>query len=107
MNYTKDDFNQILESLKDSKITYVYFAYSYGSLFSSDIKGILDRLSVTGKKIGFHAHNNLQLGFANTLEAIKNGVDIVDGTKDNGISRGSSKPKINLANGSQTNRQIG
>ena len=95
VNYTEDDFNQILESLKDSKIDYVYFADSYGSLLPSDIKGILDRLSVTGKKIGFHAHNNLQLGFANTLEAIKCGVDIVDGTVY-GIGRGPGNLPIEI-----------
>jgi len=95
VNYTEDDFNQILGSLKDSKIDYVYFADSYGSLLPSDIKGILDRLSVTGKKIGFHAHNNLQLGFANTLEAIKNGVDIVDGTVY-GMGRGAGNLPIEI-----------
>ena len=95
VNYTEDDFNQILESLKDSKITYVYFADSYGSLLPSDIKGILDRLAITGKKIGFHAHNNLQLGFANTLEAIKNGVDTVDGTVY-GMGRGAGNLPIEI-----------
>ena len=95
VNYTEDDFNQILKSLKDSKITYVYFADSYGSLLPSDIKSIFNRLSITGKKIGFHAHNNLQLGFANTLEAIKNGVDIVDGTVY-GIGRGAGNLPIEI-----------
>ena len=95
VNYTKDDFNQILGALKDSRINYVYFADSYGSLLPSDIKGILDRLSATGKKIGFHAHNNLQLGFANTLEAIKNGVDIVDGTAY-GMGRGAGNLPIEI-----------
>jgi 4-hydroxy 2-oxovalerate aldolase len=95
VNYTEDDFNQILGALKDSKIDYVYFADSYGSLLPSDIKGILDRLSATGKKIGFHAHNNLQLGFANTLEAIKSGVDIVDGTVY-GIGRGPGNLPIEI-----------
>jgi len=95
VNYTEDDFNQLLGALKNSKIDYVYFADSYGSLLPSDIKGILDRLSVTGKKIEFHAHNNLQLGFANTLEAIKNGVDIVDGTVY-GMGRGAGNLPIEI-----------
>ncbi len=73
----------------------MYFADSYGSLLPSDIKGILDRLSVTGKKIGFHAHNNLQLGFANTLEAIKSGVHIVDGTVY-GMGRGAGNLPIEI-----------
>lgn len=95
VNYTEDDFNQIFKSLKESRIAYVYFADSYGSLLPSDIKSIFNRLSITGKKIGFHAHNNLQLGFANTLEAIKNGVDIVDGTVY-GIGRGAGNLPIEI-----------
>jgi 4-hydroxy 2-oxovalerate aldolase len=95
VNYTEDDFNQILGVLKDSKIDYVYFADSYGSLLPSDIKGILDRLTITEKKIGFHAHNNLQMGFANTLEAIKSGADIVDGTAY-GMGRGAGNLPIEI-----------
>jgi len=95
VNYTEDDFSQILKSLKESKVTFVYFADSYGSLLPSDIKNIFNRLSITGKKIGFHAHNNLQLGFANTLEAIKNSVDIVDGTVY-GIGRGAGNLPIEI-----------
>jgi 4-hydroxy 2-oxovalerate aldolase len=95
VNYTEDDFNRVLKSLKDSKINYVYFADSYGSLLSSDIKAIVDRLAITGKKIGFHAHNNLQLAFANTLEAIKCGVDIVDGTVY-GMGRGAGNLPIEI-----------
>jgi 4-hydroxy 2-oxovalerate aldolase len=93
VNYTDEDFSHILGPLEASKITYVYFADSYGSLFPSDIKTIRDRLAVTEKKIGFHAHNNLQLAFANTLEAIKSGVDIVDGTVY-GIGRGAGNLPI-------------
>ena len=93
VNYTDEDFSHILGPLGASKITYVYFADSYGSLFPSDIKPIRDRLAVTEKKIGFHAHNNLQLAFANTLEAIKSGLDIVDGTVY-GMGRGAGNLPI-------------
>ena len=94
-SYTDEDFSQILEPLRASEITYVYFADSYGSIFPSDIKPIRDRLATTEKKIGFHAHNNLQLAFANTLEAIKSGIDIVDGTAY-GIGRGAGNLPIEL-----------
>ena len=80
VGYSDEDFKKVLEPLKDSKLTYVYFADSYGSLFPADIKKYIDILKYVGKQIGFHSHNNLQLAFANTLEAIKNEVDIVDGT---------------------------
>ena len=108
VNYTEDDFDRVLASLRDSKITYVYFADSYGSLLPSDIKQIRDHLESTGKKIGFHAHNNLQLAYANTLEAIRNGVDIVDGTAY-GMGRGAGNLPIeillsHLENHSKTNK---
>ena len=31
------------------------------------------------KRIGYHGHNNQQLGFANSVEAIITGVEMVDG----------------------------
>jgi 4-hydroxy 2-oxovalerate aldolase len=95
VSYTNDDFEKIIPALKKSRITYVYFADSYGSLTPSDIKPIWNRLKVTGKKIGFHAHNNLQLAFANALEAIKCGVDIIDGSVY-GIGRGAGNLPIEI-----------
>jgi len=80
VGYKDEDFMNIVPKLKEADIDYLYFADSYGSLFPHDIKKYVDCLKSTGKKIGFHPHNNLQLAFANTLEAISCGVDIVDGT---------------------------
>jgi 4-hydroxy 2-oxovalerate aldolase len=42
----------------------------------------------TGKEIGMHAHNNLQLAFANTVEAIILGANRVDATML-GLGRGA------------------
>jgi len=70
----------LLIIIKSSSIDYVYFADSYGSLFPHEIKEYIDALKNTDKKIGFHPHNNLQLAFANTLDAMNNGIHIVDGT---------------------------
>lgn len=88
VSYVQDDFNQLIQPLKAAEVDYIYFADSYGSLLPQDIKKFIDWLKPTGKKIGFHAHNNLQLAFANTLEAIHNGIDIVDGTVY-GMGRGA------------------
>ncbi len=88
VGYTAKDFEAIIEPLSKSSVDYVYFADSYGSLFPHDIKKYIDWLKPTGKKIGFHPHNNLQLAFANTLEAIRCGIDIVDGTVY-GMGRGA------------------
>ena len=79
-SYSTAELIDIIEPIAASTIDYVYFADSYGSLFPSEIKKYIDALKPTGKKIGFHAHNNLQLAFANSLEAIRNDIDIVDAT---------------------------
>ena len=49
----------------------------------------------TGKEVGIHAHNNLQLAFANTIEAIISGANMVDGTLA-GLGRGAGNCPIEL-----------
>lgn len=88
VGYTQKEMSDIVKPLSKSSVDYVYFADSYGSLFPQDIKKYIKYLKPTGKKIGFHPHNGLQLAFANTLEAIINGIDIVDGTVY-GMGRGA------------------
>jgi 4-hydroxy 2-oxovalerate aldolase len=88
VGYSQKDKDDLLEPLSRSSADYIYFADSYGSLFPSQIQELVEWLKPTGKKIGFHPHNNLQLAFANTLEAIRCGIDIVDGTVY-GMGRGA------------------
>ena len=78
--FSEKELSSIIKPLARSSLDYVYFADSYGSLFPQDIKRYIKLLKPTDKKIGFHAHNSLQLAFANSLEAIRCGADIVDGT---------------------------
>lgn len=88
VGYSREDKESLIKPLSASSADYIYFADSYGSLFPGQIKELVDWLKPTGKKIGFHPHNNLQLAFANTLEAISCGIDIVDGTVY-GMGRGA------------------
>lgn len=54
---------------------------SYGSVTPSEIPAIYSNIrNRLTCKIGFHGHNNLQLGLVNTLTAIECGVDSVDAT---------------------------
>ena len=48
-----------------------------------------------GKKVGIHAHNNQQLAFANTIEALKDGVSYLDATM-NGMGRGAGNCAMEL-----------
>lgn len=73
------------EQFKDlknyDKKSVLYFADSYGALIPQDIKKSFDILRKQGfKKIGFHAHNNKQLAFINSLTALFYGAYSVDVT---------------------------
>jgi len=93
VGYSKENFEKIIEPLEKSSLDYVYFADSYGSLLPHDITKYIRILKQTGKKIGFHAHNGLQLAFANTLEALNHNIDIVDATVF-GMGRGAGNLPI-------------
>ena len=57
----------------------IYFADSYGALLPEDIRKYFRTFAQAGfEKIGFHAHNNKQLAFINTLTAIECGAYSVD-----------------------------
>lgn len=57
----------------------IYFADSYGALLPEDIRKYFKTFAQAGfEKIGFHAHNNKQLAFINTLTAIECGAYSVD-----------------------------
>jgi len=77
----------------------VYIVDSFGSLYSEQIRDLtrvyLKALEGTGKVVGFHAHNNMQLAFANTIEAIIAGTNRVDATMS-GIGRGAGNCPLEL-----------
>ena len=69
---------------------------SYGSITPQEAKTITERVKVELQcQVGFHGHNNLQLGLINTLTAIECGVDFVDGTI-RGMGRGAGNLNIEL-----------
>ena len=79
--YTAAERQELQRILADAPLDYAYVADSYGSIFPDQVESFLETLkSVDGLKVGFHPHNQLQMAFANTLEAIRCGVDIVDGS---------------------------
>ncbi len=57
----------------------VYVVDSAGGMFPKDVRAYYEAIrEVTDISLGFHGHNNLMLGNANTLEAVEVGYDIVD-----------------------------
>jgi 4-hydroxy 2-oxovalerate aldolase len=54
---------------------------SFGGVMPKDVAAIMIKLrKQVNCKLGFHGHNNLQMGLVNTLIAIENGVESVDAT---------------------------
>jgi 4-hydroxy 2-oxovalerate aldolase len=77
----------------------VYIVDSFGSLYSEQVRNLTKRylaaMEGTGKEIGFHGHNNLQLAFANTIEAVVAGANRLDATMS-GIGRGAGNCPLEL-----------
>ncbi len=88
----ENDIKVALEMLCQSPVDVIYIVDSFGSLYPEQIARIAALYTEYGekygKKIGMHAHNNQQLAFANTIEAVGDGVDWLDGTYA-GMGRGA------------------
>ncbi len=85
------DISAALELLGKSSVGCIYLVDSYGSLYPEQVDILAQKYMEVagkyGKKVGIHAHNNQQLAFANTIEAMINGVCYLDGTVS-GLGRG-------------------
>ena len=85
------DIDAALELLCRSSVGTIYLVDSYGSLYPEQVSSLAQRyLEIAnkyGKKVGIHAHNNQQLAFANTIEAVIGGVCYLDATVS-GMGRG-------------------
>lgn len=69
---------------------------SFGGVSPEDVKNTLKIVKEkTTVPVGFHGHNNLQLGLINTLTAIENGADFVDATIL-GMGRGAGNLNMEL-----------
>lgn len=95
---TWESEKEFLSQIKDVQglADYFYMVDSFGGVYPEDVKNIFNLVqSQTDVKIGFHGHNNLELGLINTLTAIDCGADIVDATVT-GMGRGAGNLKTEL-----------
>jgi 4-hydroxy 2-oxovalerate aldolase len=94
-----NEIDQVLDLLAASPVDTVVVVDSFGSLNTEQVRLLVGRylkaLEGTGKQVGIHAHNNLQLAFANTLEAIIHGANRVDATMG-GMGRGAGNCPMEL-----------
>ena len=82
-----------------SPVDTVYVVDSFGSMYSEQIRDLtvkfLKAAEGTGKSIGIHAHNNQQLAYANTIEALIVGATWLDATI-HGLGRGAGNCPLEL-----------
>jgi 4-hydroxy 2-oxovalerate aldolase len=91
------DLNEALEDLDKSRVPVIYLVDSFGAFYSEDIDTLAAKYfeRMPEKTIGIHCHNNQQLAFANTISAIINGINFLDGTLY-GIGRGAGNCPLEL-----------
>jgi 4-hydroxy 2-oxovalerate aldolase len=93
--------DEILENIKLKVIEnkdifeFLYLADSYGSMTPNDVEKVFSSVLEVKKhniKIGFHIHNNGQIGMANMISALKY-VDIIDASYY-GMGRGAGNVRL-------------
>jgi 4-hydroxy 2-oxovalerate aldolase len=90
-----DGFIESLSAAKEA-VDIFYMVDSFGGVSPSDVKETTELLKgELDCPIGFHGHNNLELGLINTLTAIDSGVNYVD-TTVLGMGRGAGNLKTEL-----------
>jgi len=78
------DLRAALDLLGQSSVDAIYVVDSYGSIYPEGMQRLVsvykEYADKYNKKLGIHAHNNQQMAFANTVEAVGDGVDYLDAT---------------------------
>ncbi|MCX5714527.1 MAG: aldolase catalytic domain-containing protein [Candidatus Omnitrophica bacterium] len=78
-----NELNEALYQLEEEcKANVVYIVDSFGALYQESTEFLVKKFKsiLKSKEIGMHAHNNQQLAFGNTIEAIIHDANFVDGT---------------------------
>ena len=93
------ELDEALEIFGESEVNTIYLADSFGSFYSEQIQYLIRKYLrhavPRGKMVGMHAHNNQQLAYANTIESIILGANMIDGSIA-GLGRGAGNCPIEL-----------
>jgi len=93
--------NELTEALyqleNESKAQAVYVVDSFGALYQETTEFLIKKAKsiLKTKEVGMHGHNNQQLAFGNTIEAIIHDANYVDGTVY-GIGRAAGNCPLEL-----------
>ena len=95
----ESELESALEIIAQSPVKALYVVDSFGTLYSEQVRGLVHRFQKftvpAHKEVGIHAHNNLQLAFANTIEGVVLGCNYVDASIA-GLGRGAGNCPLEL-----------
>lgn len=98
-NVSERELVEGIEMLAESGTRAIYIVDSFGALYRERLDYLYDMYAgiaePKGIEIGIHMHNNLQLGFANTVEGIIKGANMLDATMA-GLGRGAGNCPMEL-----------
>lgn len=90
---------EALNMLVASPVDVIYLVDSYGAFYPESASNMAETYlkfaDYSGKKVGFHAHNNQNLAFANTIDTLSRGVSYLDATVQ-GMGRGAGNCAMEL-----------
>ena len=96
---SSEQIEEALAMIGQSSVDVIYLVDSYGSLYPETAGALANNYLEIGEKygkaIGFHAHNNQNLAFANTIETLSYGVSYLDATAA-GMGRGAGNCAMEL-----------
>jgi 4-hydroxy 2-oxovalerate aldolase len=98
-NVLEHELDGALEMIGGCEAKAIYLVDSFGALYSEQVDYLLKKYlrfaKASGKEVGVHMHNNLQLAFANTIEGIIKGANFLDATMA-GLGRGAGNCPMEL-----------
>ncbi len=98
-NIKEVEIDTVLKAIAPTPAGVMVLVDSFGYLYREQIDRLYKKyakaMAETGKEIGIHAHNNQQLAFANTIEAIILGSNRADATMA-GLGRGAGNCPMEL-----------
>ena len=91
------DLDEALADVAKSRVPIFYLVDSFGSMHCESIEHLMVkyREALSGKEIGIHAHNNMQLAMSNTVTSIIHGANMLDATLL-GMGRGAGNCPIEI-----------
>ncbi len=98
----ESELDGALDVLAQSEVDVLYLVDSFGTMYCEEVRALMDKFkrvaSAAGKQVGIHTHNNCQLAYANTIEAIIGGANYLDASLA-GLGRGAGNCQMELLMG--------